>query len=662
MSRVAAPPRPAARGPAEVEPKEAPAPKARPKPAPKASGEPPAATTPATPAARPTAATAEESRARVQGDATAKLRQDQVRRTPTAAEVQTYLRSSLADVGRSEATPEVRDTVRAQLTRVDERLSKGKLTPSVALAQGKLWNQHLDASAQEVVRGKIARAGQIERMGPGERALEGLIGMGTGVLKTVEGVGRAAKALNDLNPLTASTNVLAGTIVEAARTGDLGKGFDASLRRQLGDTAEAAQGTVRTAQAVGQLAGDLNAVNPLLAPTAAVTEGLVGSVRSGDVPGSFQRAFQGRWSQATESAQRLTHLAGEVTGFNKITSGDPRLIGEGVFDAGMLLAPYARARPLPGLTAPSGLTAANKIVPFRRPPASGVPLAPLPKVQPPAATAVLDAPPAVRPRVVTVDAPPLGPVTGGGGLPPRVGVTTAQLGAGASGGDRRLDELEESFRRQNGLDYSPNTADHDRRHALFGHPTNRRGEATINAAEHSFLDDAARRGLDRSFFEPKNLQARLDDFRAKVKGQLDHKRAQLEGVLDKPTDDLVDTHEALKARLRQEGVRDLSDRGGARMEQRLDELYYAHAEDPAAYRSAARALLDDVMRPPSDAELLQRFQGNLTHLHALQQRNPGFTTKQLLEDGALGRELVRARPSDVAASRDALAPYFRALR
>lgn len=657
MASVTATPRRPA--PAEVEPQRASPVPAKPEAKPTKAADP----TPERPASRPTATTAQDTRARVQGDAATQLRQEQVRRTPTGAEVQTYLRSSLDSVGRSEATPEVRDTVRAQLTRVDERLSNGELTPSVALAQGKLWNQHLDASAQEVVRGKLERAEQIERMGPGERVVEGLIGMGTGVLKTVEGAGRTAKALNDLNPLTASTNVLAGTLVETVRTGDLGRSFDTSLRRQLGDTAEAAKGTVRTVQAVGQLAGDLNAVNPLLAPTAAVAEGLVGSVKSGDVPGSFQRAFQGHWSQATESAQRLTHLAGEVTGFNKITSGDPRLIGEGVFDAGMLLAPYARAKPLPGLTsAPSGLTAANNIVPFRRPPASGVPLAPLPKVQPPAATAVLDAPAAVRPRVVTVDAPPLGPATGGGGLPPRVGVTTAQLSAGASGGDRRLDELEENFRRQNGLDYSPNTADHDRRHALFGHPTNRRGEATINAAEHSFLDDAARRDLDRSFFEPKNLQARLDDFRAKVKGQLDHKRAQLEGVLDKPTDDLVDTHEALKSRLREEGVRDLSDRGGVRMEQRLDELYYAHAEDPAAYRSAARALLDDVLRPPSDAELLQRFQGNLTHLHALRQRNPGFTTKQLLEDGALGREILRARPSDVAASRDALAPYFRSLR
>jgi hypothetical protein len=598
----------------------------------------------------------------VQGDATTQLRQDQVRRTPTGAEVQTYLRSSLDGVARSEATPEVRETVRAQLTRVDERLSKGELTPSTALAQGKLWNQHLDTSAQGVIRGKLERAEQIERMGPGERVVEGLIGMGTGALKTVEGLGRAAKALNDLNPVTASTNVLAGTLVEAAKTGDLGKGFDTSLRRQLGDTTEAAKGSVRTVQALGQVAGDLNAVNPLLAPTAAVADGIVGSVKSGDVPGSFQRAFQGHWDQATESGQRLTHLAGEVTGWNKLSSGDPKLIGEGVFDAGMLLAPYARARPVPGLTTTPGLTAANNIVPFRRPPASGVPAAPLPKLQPPAATAVLDAPTAVRPRVVTVDAPPLVPAAGGGGLPPRAGVTPAQLGAGGGGADRRLDELEENFRRQNGLDYSANTADHDRRHALFGHPTNRRGEATINAAEHSFLDDAARKDLDRTFFEPKNLQARLDDFRAKVKGQLDQKRAQLERVLEQPTDDLVDTHEALKARLRQEGVRDLSDRGGVRMEHRLDELYYANAEDPAAYRSAARALLDDVLRPPSDAELLQRFQGNLTHLHALRQQNPGFTTRQLLEDGALGREIVRARPGDVAASRDALAPYFRTLR
>jgi hypothetical protein len=655
------------------------------------------------PLPKPTPQTSADTRIRVANDPAVRARQEQLStREPSSRDVRALLQTSVAHTRTADAPEAVRDEVRSQLERVDRRLVSQEITPRVALGQTKLWNQHLDQASQAQARERVTRAEQIDKMSPIQRAGEFALGLGDGALETVEGLGKVAKTINDLNPVTAGSNVLAGTLVRTVQNGgDAGKALQDSWKSQVADTRTALDNTGRTAQGLAQLATDANNINPILAPTGVVADTLVGTLRTGDVGKALQSSVSQRWQDAQDSAGRLTNLAGEVSGVSKIASGDPRKIGEGTFDLASLVVPLGKAKGLSKVDDVANI-AKNNIVPFSRPAGAGVARTPVPSTRPPVGVA-LDEPLVITRQPVLTKATPdttlgaglelggrgtiasLGKGNGGGRIPPMPTGLAPSGGGGDSrpGGDRTLDDLERNFRARNGnLSKLSDDLGHDRRHAIFGQKTNHQGEAMVNGAESSFLapGELAKLGQNpRAFFEAKGLQQNLTRFEDAVTRQLVAKKSEVLGAIDRTPGDLLDQHAAVVDKARSVGLRDLGDTlpSGGTTSRELDALFDAHVSDPAAYRRAVSTYLDQKLgltegqrlTPELSQKVRQRFEANVSYLDALWEKNqglweqPGRSSGQpfrdLVYDDALSRELVAPTGAEVRASADRLAPRLR---
>ncbi len=626
----------------------------------------------------PTVQTAQETRLRAQHDPTT---QKVEKAQPDPQLVQSYLRDSLRAVEDSEAEPQVKQTVRSQLERTAQRLEQGEISPKVALEQGKVWNSYLHDSATGQIQARIARAEAIEQMGPLQRAHEGLIGVGTGVLKTVQSAGQLAETVNHLNPVTATTNFLAGTVVDGVRTGDWGKSFDHNLKQQLEATQTAGHTVLQTTQNLGQVAADINQLNPVLAPGALLADTVAGTLQKGDLGAAAQVSWQTYQQNSAASGERLLRLAGDISGFNQITSGDPRLIGEGVFNLGTLVAPYAQTKTPGVVTQLDDLTAVpkNNIVPFQRPEAAGVPRVVPPKTQPPGAVALLE--PQTLPRIV----PPstsLSTVT-----PPPTGVPGRPVLAGLGGGNnghnnirrdganplpsdeevpylRDVERLADHFRRKNGLDRLRELLGHDRRHALLGKPTNRKGEALINGAEETWIQEATKANLSPDFLRPENLQKSFDRYADAVQKQLERTRTSVltgdthnvEDLLNKLPDagevNRLETHLEVAEILQKNGVAPTP--GGPS----FDDILMQNHPSNAAYKEAVRGYIEQNLSIDR-ANILQRFKSDVAHLKALQDANPRRSLGTILNDDV---PLRRAPPSAVKKAYQELQSSFDLLR
>jgi hypothetical protein len=652
---------------------------------------------------KPTPQTSADARTRVENEPATRARQEQAQKhEPKATEVRSLLQTSIAHTHTADAPEAVRGEVRRQLERVDRRLVSQEITPSVALGQTKIWNQHLDQASQAQARERVTRAEQIDKMNPLQRAGEFALGLGDGAIKTVEGLGKVAKTFNDLNPVTAGTNVLAGTLVRTVQNGgDAGKALQDSWKSQVADTRTAIDNTGRTAQGLAQLATDAHNINPILAPTGVLADTLVGTLRTGDLGKALQSSVSQRWQDAQDSAGRLTNLAGEVSGVNKIATGDPRKIGEGTFDLASLVVPLGKAKGLSKVDDVATLVPKNNIVPFSRPSGAGVARTPVPSTRPPVGVA-LDEPLVITRQPVLTKATPdttlgaglelggrgtvasLGKGGGGAQIPPTpTGLAPSGGGESRPRGDRSLDDLESNFRARNGnLNKLSDDLGHDRRHAIFGQKTNHQGEAMVNGAEASFLapDELARLGQNpRAFFEAKGLRQNLTRFEDAVTRQLVAKKSEVLGAIDRTPGDLLDQHAAVVDKARSVGLRDLGDMRptGNKTSRELDALFDANVSDPAAYRRAVSTYLDQKLgltegqrlTPELSRKVRQRFESNVSYLDALWEKNkglwqqPGHRSAQpfrdLVYDDALSRDLVAPTGAEVRASADRLAPRLR---
>ncbi|MEO1337944.1 MAG: hypothetical protein AAFV29_20030, partial [Myxococcota bacterium] len=137
-------------------------------------------------------------------------------------------------------------------------------------------------------------------------------------------------------------------------------------------------------------------------------------------------------------------------------------------------------------------------------------------------------------------------------------------------------DLERKFGRTNGF-AMPLSDGHDLRHMLVGAPTNRHGEAMISAAEFTFLDEAGKTNLSSNFFKAPNLQANLDGFRKKVGENLQRSENKVKHWIEKldlPPDEL---HDQIFARLQDEGIRGINDRGFKKLEDDLLAINLEHS-------------------------------------------------------------------------------------
>lgn len=350
----------------------------------------------AAPTPKPTATTSAETLARVNRDPNVQLRQAQLQQSGqvTTAQARSVIDTGLEATRTVEAPAPVRETVRAQLQRVDSRLQSGEVTPNVAMGQARIWTQHLEEAAATQSREQIARAEEISRMNPLQRTHEFAIGFGTGILRTGESAVNLAQTVNNLNPVTAASNVASDTLGRTIRTGDLGQSFKDSLEQQKKSTGEALQNSSNTARALGTVVQDYANVDPVLSSTRVASETLVNTARTGDLGGSFNQAFARSTQDAVTSRQRLVTLAGDITGVNNILSGDPRLIGEGTFNLASTLAPFAKAKNVAVLTKVddvAGLGRVDDVTAVARPAPAALPDA----VRPP--RAVIEPPPPASP-------------------------------------------------------------------------------------------------------------------------------------------------------------------------------------------------------------------------------------------------------------------------
>ncbi len=350
---------------------------------------------------------------------------------PTRTEVGRFVADAQERVFVSEAPADVKRAVDQQLERVGSRLAAGEIEPSVGLEQAKLWIDHLDGAAREQIAERVARAESIERMGPLERAHEGLIGLGTGTLKTGQGLARLAQGALELSPTTWTTNVVFDTAAAALETGDL----QGSLRTAVSNQVARTRGTI---EAIGEAALAAKSVADDVLTVAgaagdAVAEAATGASETGDLAGSTRGALERAKDRAGPAAGRLGQLAADVSGLGKVMSGDPRAVGEGVFDLGLLVSGPLMRKGHVATASDDVARAANNIVPFRRPPASGVLASRGPVRSAPGGAALLLEPTRTRSSVEVATrlprtAPPPPPAGGGGGP-----IVAGMWGAGRGG-------------------------------------------------------------------------------------------------------------------------------------------------------------------------------------------------------------------------------------
>ncbi len=140
---------------------------------------------------------------------------------------------------------------------ITQRLEQGKLTPAQAWQQVKFVGKQTDEAQAQKTHAEVKRAEEVEGMNPLQRAGEFWKGFGGAAVDTVKGIGEIAQDVQQMNPVTGAGKFIGESTANFVKTGDLKSSVQNAFDHQVQETQQAAARNFERGQALAQTAWTL---------------------------------------------------------------------------------------------------------------------------------------------------------------------------------------------------------------------------------------------------------------------------------------------------------------------------------------------------------------------------------------------------------------------
>ena len=171
---------------------------------------------------------------------------------PTQAQISRFIDNRVQENRHKEGPAFEQESLALQGVKKD--MESGKLEPNVAWRRVKEIGAWTDATEKLRVDANTARAEEVEKMNPLQRAGEFWGGVGDGAVDMAKGLHDVAKDINQMNPLYAANNAVIDSVGNFMKTGDLKGSVSDAVNKQLNEMGQATERNLERGKALTNLA------------------------------------------------------------------------------------------------------------------------------------------------------------------------------------------------------------------------------------------------------------------------------------------------------------------------------------------------------------------------------------------------------------------------